>query len=74
MLDVEFLVEFFDILVFKLSAIICNNNFWNAISIDQVVQDEFGYLLTSGKSKRDSLYPLGEILSGGDNEFMSVRG
>lgn len=49
-------------------------NFWDPILIDQVVQDEFGYLLTSGESKRDGLYPLGEILGSSDNEFMPIGG
>lgn len=73
-LDMEFLVELADFLVFKWEAIIYDYGLKDSIPTNDVVKDELRNLYASNVGHRNSFNPLGKVFGHNNDEFMTIGG
>lgn len=74
MLDMKLLTNFFNIFIFEWVTIIYDYRKKNFILINDIVEDEIGYFLSSNIGHGYGLYPLFEILSSSDYVLMNIGG
>jgi hypothetical protein len=72
-LDMEFLTQLLNILIFERCPIVRDDGLGNTIVENKVVQDEHVNLFSCDVGHKDCLNPLTEIFSGCDNELVSIR-
>jgi hypothetical protein len=63
-LDMEFFTKLMDILIFKMATIVSDNGLRDTIVTYDVIQDDFGYLITINIGQWDSFDPFGKVLVG----------
>ena len=73
MLDFEILTQLFHHFVVEVGSIISNDPFRNTVSTDDLVLDKPGNHLLGDVGVGSSLYPLGEIIDGNEDESMAIR-
>ena len=70
--DYELRAYLFQILILKLPPIISDYSRGYTILADDVVENEHGHNFSICYSEKYYLYPLGEIIYGGDDELVSI--